>query len=163
MGSLSEGESAHVFNSSQAWAEHRIPFWCLHSAPHSSPALVTAADGSLYRSCFRLNTKVLAPIGSLAWQWIITPEDDIAPEDKMSLAPSLALLGTSEMWSVTPVLSLQGTKDAPSLPEVYLLRPFYQMCIRPVDALGVPRLTLSLQLLQNMKNFCHCKLLSTYL
>lgn len=51
-------------------------------------------------------------------------EDDIAPKDKMSLSPSLALLGTSEMWSIALVLSLQGTKDAPSLPEVYLLRPF---------------------------------------
>lgn len=152
MGSLSEGESAHVFNSSPAWAEHRIPFWCLHSAPHSSPALVTAADVSLPRSCFCLNTKVLIPIGSLAWQEMMSPEDDIANKDKMSLAPSLALLGTSEMWSVTPVLSLQGTKDAPSLPEVYLLRSLYQTCIRPVDTLDVPRLTLSLQLFQFVKN-----------
>lgn len=70
----------------------------------------------------------------------MSPEDDIATEDKMSLAPSLALLGTSEMWSVAPVLSLQSTKDAPSFPELYLLRSLYQMCIRPVDALGVTRL-----------------------
>lgn len=55
----------------------------------------------------------------------MSPEDDTAPKDKMSLSPSLALLGTSKMWSVAPVLSLQGTKDAPSLPEVYLLRLFY--------------------------------------
>lgn len=53
--------------------------------------LLLAADGSLPPSCFRLNTKVLSPIGSLASQVIMSPEDDIAPKDNMSLARSRAL------------------------------------------------------------------------